>query len=68
MDYGPLTEPIRVYVGTDDTQMVAVQVLEYSIRRFATRPVEVIPMLNLPVPMPKDPANRPRTGFSSRGS
>jgi hypothetical protein len=64
MDYGPLTEPIRVYVGTDDTQMVAVQVLEYSIRRFATRPVEVVPLLNLPVPMPKDPANRPRTGFS----
>lgn len=64
MDYGPLTEPIRVYVGTDETQMVAVQVLEYSIRRFATRPVEVVPLLNLPVPMPKDPANRPRTGFS----
>jgi hypothetical protein len=64
MDYGPLSEPIRVYVGTDETQMVAVQVLEYSIRRFATRPVEVVPMLNLPVPTPKDPANRPRTGFS----
>lgn len=64
MDYGPLTEPIRIYVGTDETQMVAVQVLEYSIRRFATQPVEVIPMLNLPVPTPRDPANRPRTGFS----
>lgn len=64
MDYGPLTEPIRIYVGTDETQMVAVQVLEYSIRRFATQPVEVIPMLNLPVPMPREPANRPRTGFS----
>jgi len=64
MDYGPLSEPIRVYVGTDESQMVAVQVLEYSIRRFATRAVEVVPMLNLPVPTPKDPANRPRTGFS----
>ena len=64
MDYGPILDPIRVYVGTDDTQMVDLQVLEYSIRRFATRPVEVVPMLNLPVPMPKDPANRPRTGFS----
>lgn len=64
MDYGPLSEPIRIYVGTDETQMVAVQVLEYSIRRFATQPVEVIPMLNLPVPTPRDPANRPRTGFS----
>jgi Glycosyl transferase family 8 len=64
MDYGPLAEPIRVFVGADETQRVAAQVLEYSIRRFATRPVEVMPMLNLPVPMPKDPANRPRTGFS----
>lgn len=64
MDYGPLENPIRVYVGTDDSQMVAVKVLEYSIRKFATRPVEVVPMLNLPVPMPKDPHNRPRTGFS----
>jgi len=64
MDYGPLHEPIRVYVGTDDSQMVAVQVLEFSIRQFASRPVEVVPLLNLPVPMPQDPANRPRTGFS----
>lgn len=64
MDYGPLPEPIRVYVGTDDSQMVAARVLEFSIRKFATRPVEVVPMLNLPVPTPRDPANRPRTGFS----
>ncbi len=64
MDYGPLTDPIRVYVGTDETQLAAVQVLEYSIRRFATRPIEVVPLLNLPTPQPKDPANRPRTGFS----
>lgn len=64
MDYGPLHEPIRVYVGTDDSQMAAVRVLEFSIRQFATRPVEVVPLLNLPVPMPRDPANRPRTGFS----
>ncbi|MFO0810883.1 MAG: glycosyltransferase [Gemmataceae bacterium] len=64
MDYGPLHEPIRVYVGTNESQMVATRVLEYSIRRFATRPVEVVPLLNLPVPTPKDPANQSRTGFS----
>jgi hypothetical protein len=65
MDFGPLgQEPVRVFVGTDDSQMVATRVLEYSIRKFSTRPVEVTPLLNLPVPTPKDPANRPRTGFS----
>lgn len=64
MDFGPLVEPIRVYVGTDDSQMVGLRVLEHSIRKFASRPVEVVPLLNLPVPMPRDPSNRPRTGFS----
>ena len=64
MDYGPLEEPIRVFVGTDDSQMVAAKVLEYSIRKYATRPVELVPMLNVVAPTPKDPRNRARTGFS----
>lgn len=64
MDYGPLEEPIRVYVGTDQSQMLATRVLEYSIRKYASRPVEVVPMCDLKVPIPKDPNNHPRTGFS----
>lgn len=55
---------IRVYVGTDITQLLAVPVLEYSIKRHTSSNVEVIPMLNLPVPTPKDPRNGQRTGFS----
>jgi len=55
---------IRVYVGADRSQMLAVSVLEYSIRRHTTAPVEVIPMIDLPVPVPKDPRNSQRTGFS----
>src|SRR5262245_39672731 len=57
-------EPMRIFVGTDESQMVACRVLEHSIRKHTSRPVEVVPMLNVPVPTPRDPANRPRTGFS----
>lgn len=57
-------EVIRVYVGVDRSQLLAVPVLEYSIKRHTTAQVEVIPMLDLPVPVPKDPRNGQRTGFS----
>ncbi len=58
------SETIRVYVGADRSQMLAVPVLAYSIRRHTTAKVEVIPMVDLPVPRPKDPRNGQRTGFS----
>jgi len=58
------SETIRVYVGVDRSQELAVPVLEYSIKRHTTANVEVIPMLDLPVPTPKDPRNGQRTGFS----
>lgn len=64
MDYAALVEPLRVFVGTDESSMMGTRLLEYSIRKYATQPVEVVPMLNVPVPLPRDPANRPRTGFS----
>lgn len=57
-------ETIRVYVGVDRSQLLAVPVLEYSIKRHTTAKVEVIPMLDLPVPQPADPRNGQRTGFS----
>jgi len=55
---------IRIYVGVDRSQKLAVPVLEHSIKRHTTAKVEVIPMLDLPVPVPKDPRNSQRTGFS----
>jgi lipopolysaccharide biosynthesis glycosyltransferase len=55
---------IRVFVGTDRSQLLAVSVLEYSIKRHTTAQVEVTPLLDLPVPQPKDPRNSQRTGFS----
>lgn len=57
-------EVIRVFVGADRSQMLAVPVLEHSIKRHTDARVEVIPMLDLPVPAPKDPRNGQRTGFS----
>ncbi len=61
-----MSEPIRIYVGSQEAQMLAVQVLEYSIRRSASLPVEVFPLHHARVeyPMPRDPQNRPRTPFS----
>ena len=65
IDYGPLDEePLRVFVGVDESQIVAARVLEHTIRKHASRPVRLIPMLDLPTPTPKDPENRARTGFS----
>jgi hypothetical protein len=58
------TEKARIYVGADRSQSLAVRVLEHSIKRFASIPVEVLPMIDLPVPHPIDPRNGQRTGFS----
>jgi hypothetical protein len=57
-------EPLRIFIGTDETQIVAHEVLAYTIRKHASVPVDVTPMLDVPVRLPKDPANNPRTGFS----
>jgi hypothetical protein len=57
-------EPVRVYVGTDRSQFLAVKVLEHSIKRHTDRDVVVTPMIDMPVPEPVDPMNRQRTGFS----
>jgi hypothetical protein len=64
--YAPLHKeaPIRIFVGTDKTQMLAARVLEYSIKKHASMSVDFVPMVDMPVPMPKDPAHQPRTGFS----
>lgn len=64
IDYAPLVQPLRIFIGTDDTQTIAHRVLEHSIRKHASVPTEIVPMLNLPTPLPKDPAMRPRVPFS----
>lgn len=64
MDYTPLLDPIRVFIGCDDYQMVAAHVLEYSIRKHTQHPVQVFFMKDMPAPTPKHKKNRPGTGFS----
>lgn len=70
IDYAPLDveSPVRVYVGTGPEQMLAVKLLEYSIRKHASMTVEVFPLnvagAGIEIPRPKDPENAPRTPFS----
>jgi hypothetical protein len=62
---GPDT-PVRVYVGSQEAQMVPVKVLEYSIRQRTGLAVDVHPLhrAGIEFPEPRDPQNRPRTPFS----
>lgn len=64
--YAPLwvNAPVRVFVGTDSAQMLGVKMLEYSIKKFASLSVTVEPIDDEGIPVPAEPANRSRTGFS----
>lgn len=68
VDLAPLDiqSPIRVYVAAAKEQMLAMKVLEYSIRKYASMTVEVYPMClsSFNIPRPKDEKNWPRTPFS----
>jgi len=64
MEVRPLQETMRVFVGVDESQLLAAAVLEHSMRRHASGPVEVVPMTEVKAPMPRDKRNRPRTAFS----
>lgn len=57
-------ETIRVFVGTDRTQSLAFSVLKHSILANTKSRVEITPMLDLSIPVPKHPQNWQRTGFS----
>lgn len=56
--------PLRIFVGSEPSQVVAQRVLAHSIHRHATVPVEITPLLDLSLPTPADPANRARVGFT----
>lgn len=63
---GGIETPVRVYVGSQEAQMVPVKVLEYSIQKRTDLPVEVFPLhhAGIEFPMPREVRNRPRTPFS----
>src|SRR6185312_15864924 len=59
-----MQDVVRVYVGTDRSQLLAVAVLEHSIRRHTRRPVQVCPLIDLNLPEPRDVRQGSRTNFS----
>ena len=68
IDYAPLDveSPIRVFVAATDAQMLAVKVLEFSIKKHASMSAEVtsLHLTGLEIPTPRDAVNLPRTPFS----
>jgi hypothetical protein len=56
--------PVRIFVGTDQTQLLGARVLEYSVRKHCSRDVIFDTMLHVRHAMPADPSNQPRTNFS----
>lgn len=53
IDHAALADPLRVFVAADDRLRVPARVLEYSIRKFASRPVVVDYMRHIKPPRPK---------------
>ncbi len=68
IDFAPLDvqSPILIYVAATEAQMLAVRVLEYSIRKHASMTVEVRSLheSGIEVPQPRDAKNWPRTPFT----
>ena len=59
-----MQDVVRVYVGTDRSQLLAVAVLEHSIRRRTRRQLQVCPLIDLGLPEPRDIRQGSRTNFS----
>jgi hypothetical protein len=55
---------VRVFVGADRSQALAVDVLAYSIRRHTDMKVDVVSMADLVLPDPQDVRQGARTNFS----
>jgi hypothetical protein len=56
--------PIRIYIGTDPSQLLGAKIFEFSVRRHTDAAVEFDTMLDVKFPFPKDPGNQPGTNFS----
>lgn len=59
-------DPIRIYIGSTEKQIVPLRVLESSILRRTSYPIEFHPIYEQvsDLPIPLDPANRPKTDYS----
>lgn len=59
-----MTDTIRIFIGTDPSQLGAAEVLRQSILETSSRPVQVETMEKVHIPQPKDVRQSQRTGFS----
>jgi lipopolysaccharide biosynthesis glycosyltransferase len=65
-----IESPIQIFVGTEKEQILAFEVLKYSIIKHATLPVKISPLFaaieqaGIEIPVVKDPQKQPRTPFS----
>jgi lipopolysaccharide biosynthesis glycosyltransferase len=59
-----MSEVIDIFVGADRSQLLAVAVLEHSIRRHTMAEVRVAPLVDLDLPEPEDLRQGSRTNFS----
>lgn len=57
-------EPIRIFIGVDETQRLPAKLFKYSVRRHTDAPVEFDTMDRVTWPYPKDKQNFPGTHFS----
>lgn len=64
IEYRPAFEPLRVFVGCSDDDLLPAHVLAHSIRSRSSIPVSVAPMSDVEHTMPTKRENRPRTAFS----
>lgn len=72
IDFAPLDveTPVQVFVGAEPEQLLAIKVLEHSIRKHCSMSVRVTPLFQaleerkLGVPIPRDPGQRARTPFT----
>jgi hypothetical protein len=62
--------PLQVFIGAEPQELVSSKTLEYTIFSQSSIPVTVKPLFEalkekeLQIPVPNDPANRPKTNFS----
>jgi Glycosyl transferase family 8 len=62
--------PIKIFVGTEKEQMLALKVLEYSICKHSSFPINITPLFeaieraNIKIPAVKDKQKQPKTPFS----
>lgn len=61
-----IQSPVKVFVGAEPEQELAVEVLADSIQRYSSIAVDVISLAdaNIPIPQAQDPKNRGKTPFS----